>query len=158
MLHMTCQMQEQLYVCYKGAPTQHLNKWNKHQGPPPANESKLLDLGVCWKCRLAGHVWVHGSKISFLSLCCLLGCDTTLLWIHEELKKKTWSTKGRSREYDANTLKCAWLLVDAKSLEMLENKRTNILRTGCLASSPSSRAVTRSCSGTPFGPRVHLPL
>jgi hypothetical protein len=40
---------------------------------------------------------------------------------------------------------------------MLENQRTDILRNGCPASSPSSRGVTRSCSGTPSGQRVHHP-
>jgi hypothetical protein len=39
--------------------------------PPPANEWKLLDLGVWWKYRLAGHVWVHGSKRFSLSQHCL---------------------------------------------------------------------------------------
>jgi hypothetical protein len=31
-----------------------------------------------WKYRLAGHVWVHGSKTFFLSLYCLLGNDTSI--------------------------------------------------------------------------------
>jgi hypothetical protein len=48
-------------------------------------------------------------------------------------------------------------LPNAKSLETLENERTDILGTGCSTSSPSSRGVTRSCCGTPSGPRVHLP-
>jgi hypothetical protein len=76
---------------------------------------------------------------------------------HEESKMKMWSTKGQSRECDANTWKCAWSLADAKFLETLENDRTDIPRTGCPASSPSSSGVTRSCSGTPSGPCVHLP-
>jgi hypothetical protein len=49
---------------------------------------------------------------------------------------------------------CAWPLADAKSLETLENKRTDIPRTG---RPMRSRGVTRSCSGTPSSPRVHLP-
>jgi hypothetical protein len=76
--------------------------------------------------------------------------------IHEKPKKKTWSTKGQSGEYVTNTWICAWVLADAKSLEMLENKRIDIPRIGCPTSSPSSRGVTRSCSGTPSGPRAHL--
>jgi hypothetical protein len=75
----------------------------------------------------------------------------------EAPKKRTRSTKGQSWECDASTWKFASPLADAKSLETLENKRTDIPRTGCLASSPSSRVVTQSCFGTPSGPRVHLP-
>jgi hypothetical protein len=62
-----------------------LKKSNKHQGPP-ANEWKLLDLGVWWKYRLVGHVWVHGSKLSSLSLRCLSENDTSLLcaWFWNE--------------------------------------------------------------------------
>jgi hypothetical protein len=78
------------------------------------------------------------------------------VWKNHEAPKKTQSTKDRSRECDASTWICAWLPVDAKSLEMLENERTNISRTGCLTSSPSSRGVTQSCFGTPSSPRVHL--
>jgi hypothetical protein len=62
----------------KELPHTQLRKWNTHQ-VPPANEWKLLDLGVWWKYRLVGHVWVHGSKLSFLSLCCLSENDTSLL-------------------------------------------------------------------------------
>jgi hypothetical protein len=76
---------------------------------------------------------------------------------HDEPKKRTRSTKGRSWKCDASTGICAWLLADAKSVETSENERTNIPRIGCQASSPSSRGVTRSCSGTSSGPRVHLP-
>jgi hypothetical protein len=76
---------------------------------------------------------------------------------HEAPKKRTRSTKGRSRECDASTWKFASPLADAKSSETLENEHTDIPRTGCPASSPSSKGVTRSCSGTPSGPRVHLP-
>jgi hypothetical protein len=74
-----------LYICYKGAPTHQLKKSNKHQAPP-ANEWKLLDLGVWWKYQIFGHVWVHGSKRSFLSLHCLSGNDTSLLcaWFWSE--------------------------------------------------------------------------
>ena len=82
MLHMPCQMQEmhkgKLYICYKGAPTRQLKKSNKHQALL-ANEWKLLDLGVWWKYRLVVHVWVHGSKLSSLSLRCLSENDTSLL-------------------------------------------------------------------------------
>jgi hypothetical protein len=59
-----------LYICYKGAPT-HPTQEIKHTPSPLANECKLLDLVVWWKYRLVGHVWVHGSKLSFLSLRCL---------------------------------------------------------------------------------------
>jgi hypothetical protein len=76
---------------------------------------------------------------------------------HEAPKKKPRSTKDRSRECDASTWKCAWPLTDAKSLETLKNERTDIPRTGCPASSLSSRGVTQSCFGTPSSPRVHLP-
>jgi hypothetical protein len=46
---------------------------------PPANEWKLLDLGFWWKYRLVGHVWVHGSRLSSLSLHCLSENDISLL-------------------------------------------------------------------------------
>jgi hypothetical protein len=72
-------------------------------------------------------------------------------------KEEDASTKGRSRECDASTWKFTSLLADAKSSETLENERTDIPRTGCLASSPSSRGVTWSCFGTPSAPHVHLP-
>jgi hypothetical protein len=69
-------VQRKLYICYKKLPHTQLKKSNTHQAPP-ANEWMLLDLefldlGVWWKYRLVGHVWVHGSKLSFLSLRCLL--------------------------------------------------------------------------------------
>jgi hypothetical protein len=85
-LHMPCKMQEmhkgKLYICYKPsaprgdakrarhhrqkrAPT-HPTQEIKHTPSPPANEWKLLVLGVWWKYRLFGHVWVHGSKLSSL--------------------------------------------------------------------------------------------
>jgi hypothetical protein len=67
-----------LYICYKELPHIQLKKTNKHQAPP-ANEWKLLDLGVWWIYRLVGHVWVHESKLSSLSLCCLSENDTSLL-------------------------------------------------------------------------------
>jgi hypothetical protein len=52
-----------------------------HTKLPPANEWKLLDLGIWWKYRLVGHVWVHGSKLSFLSLRCLSENDTSLVCV-----------------------------------------------------------------------------
>jgi hypothetical protein len=94
----------------------------------------------------------------FATLMALVLSHWSVTWVyHEEPKKKTRSTKGRSRECGASTWKFTSPLADAKSLETLENERTDIPRTGCLASSPSSRAVTRSCFGTPSSPRVHLP-
>jgi hypothetical protein len=89
MLHMPCQMQETHKGNYTYAtnelPHTQLKKSNTHQ-VPPANEWKLLDLGVWWKYRLVGHVWVHGSKLSFLSLRCLSENDTSLLctWFWNE--------------------------------------------------------------------------
>jgi hypothetical protein len=62
----------------KELPHTQLKKSNTHQAPP-ANEWKLLDLGVWWKYRLVGYVWVHGSKLSSLSLCCLSENDNSLL-------------------------------------------------------------------------------
>jgi hypothetical protein len=238
MLHMPCQMQEmhkgKLYICYKGAPTHQLKRSNKHQAPP-TNEWKLLDLGVWWKYRLVGHVWVHGSKLSSLSLHCLSENDTSLLcawffamlmalvlshwsgtWVYSSPKslmvyviQRSWEQQLAAAMYFASvvdwaTLDYLWedqdtkedpknwqvLEVDflsnrhlaksasekpwsakeedaeyqrpksgvwCKSLETLENERTNIPRTRCLASLSSSRGVTRSCSGTPSSPRVHLP-
>jgi hypothetical protein len=74
MLHMPCQMQEMhkgmLYICYKGALTHILKKSNKHQDPP-RKRVKVAYLRVWWKYWLVGHVWVHGSKLSSLSLRCL---------------------------------------------------------------------------------------
>jgi hypothetical protein len=78
--------------------------------------------------------------------------------------EKPWIAKEEDAQYqgwcrgcDASTWKFASPLADAKSSETLEYERTDIPRTGCPASSPSSRGVTRSCSGTPSGPCVHLP-
>jgi hypothetical protein len=51
---------------------------NKHQDPP-TNEWKFLCLGVCWKCRLASHVCVHGSKRFSFSPHCLSGNHTSIL-------------------------------------------------------------------------------
>jgi hypothetical protein len=62
----------------KELPHAQLKKSNIHQAPP-ANEWKLLDLGVWWKYRLVGHVWEHGSSLSFLSLRCFSENDTSLL-------------------------------------------------------------------------------
>jgi hypothetical protein len=62
----------------KELPHTQLKKSNTHQ-VPPANEWKLLDVGVWWKYRLVGHVWVHGSKLSFFSLRCLSENGTSLL-------------------------------------------------------------------------------
>jgi hypothetical protein len=66
-----------IYVT-KELPQTQLKKSNTRQAPP-ANEWKLLDLGVWWKYRLVGHVWVHGSRLSSVSLRCLLENDTSLL-------------------------------------------------------------------------------
>jgi hypothetical protein len=55
-----------------------LKKSNTHQAHH-ANEWKFLDLGVRWKYQLVGHVWVHESKLSSLSLHCLSENDTSLL-------------------------------------------------------------------------------
>jgi hypothetical protein len=57
-----------------------LKKSHTHQAPP-ASEWKLLDLGVWWKYQLVGHVWVHGSRLSSLSLHCLSENDTLLLCV-----------------------------------------------------------------------------
>jgi hypothetical protein len=62
----------------KELPHTQLKKSNTHQALP-ANEWKLLDLEVWWKYRLVGHVWVHGSKLSSLSLRYLSENDTSLL-------------------------------------------------------------------------------
>jgi hypothetical protein len=74
MLHMPCQIQEMHKGNYtyatKELPNTQLKKSNIHLAPPACGW-KLLDLGVWWKYRLVGHVWVHGSKLSFLSLRCL---------------------------------------------------------------------------------------
>jgi hypothetical protein len=66
--------------CTKETIHTQLKKSSTYQAPP-ANEWKLLDLGVWWKYRLVGHVWVHGSKLSFLSLRCLSENDTSLLCV-----------------------------------------------------------------------------
>jgi hypothetical protein len=78
--------------------------------------------------------------------------------------EKPWSAREEDAEYQRSKsgvwrkcLKFASLHADAKSSKTLENERTDTPRTGCPASSPSSRGVTRSCSGTPSGPHVHLP-
>jgi hypothetical protein len=70
--------QRKLYICYKGAPIPN-SRNQTHTKLPPANEWKLLDLGVLWKYRLVGHVWVHGSRLSSLSLHCLSENYTLLL-------------------------------------------------------------------------------
>jgi hypothetical protein len=64
----------------KDLPLTQLKKSNTHQAPP-ANEWKLLDLGVWWKYQLVGHVWVHGSRLCSLSLHCLSENDTSLLCV-----------------------------------------------------------------------------
>jgi hypothetical protein len=45
----------------------------------------LLDLGVWWKYRLVGHVWVHGSRLSSLSLRCLRKWYLTSMCLVSEL-------------------------------------------------------------------------
>jgi hypothetical protein len=79
MLHMPCKKctKESYTYATKELPHTQLKRSNTHQAPP-ANEWKLLNLGVWLKYRLVGHVWVHGSKLSFLSLCCLSENDTSL--------------------------------------------------------------------------------
>jgi hypothetical protein len=57
-----CKKESYTYAT-KELPHTQLNKSNTHQAPP-ANEWKLLDLGVWWKYRLVGHAWVHGSRLS----------------------------------------------------------------------------------------------
>jgi hypothetical protein len=69
---------ETMHMLQKEIPHTQLKKSNTHQ-VPRANEWKFLDLGVWWKYRLVDHVWVHGSKLSFLSLCCLSENGTSLL-------------------------------------------------------------------------------
>jgi hypothetical protein len=76
---------------------------------------------------------------------------------HEGPKNKTRSTKGPSGECDASTWKFASPLAYAKSSETLEKERTDIPRTRCPASSPSSRGVTRSCFGTVIEPLKLIP-
>jgi hypothetical protein len=89
MLRMPCQMQEmhkgKLYICYKGAPT-HPTQEIKQTPSSPTNKWNLLDLGVWWKYRLVDHVCVHGSKLSSLSLHCLLENGISLLcaWFWNE--------------------------------------------------------------------------
>jgi hypothetical protein len=82
-------------------------KSNKHQAPP-ANEWMLLDLGVCWKYRLVGHVWVHGSRLSSLSLCCLSENDTSLLcpWFGMEhwVLCNTYGTGAVTLKWDMSIL------------------------------------------------------
>jgi hypothetical protein len=62
----------------KELPHTQLKKSNTHQAPP-ANEWKLLDLGVWWIYRQVGHVWVHGSKLFSLSQHYLSKNGTSLL-------------------------------------------------------------------------------
>jgi hypothetical protein len=108
MLHMPCQIQEmhkgKLYTCYERAPTHQLMKSNKHQAPP-ANKWKLLDLEVWWKYRLAGHVWVHGSKRSSLSQHCLSGNGERIMW-KPTLLCKLW--KLQSEPYDVYPKEGSW--------------------------------------------------
>jgi hypothetical protein len=97
---------EKLYICYKGAPTHQLKKSNTHQAPP-ANEWKLLDLGVWWKFWLVGHVWVHGSKLSSLSLHCLSENDTSLLcvfWMEHWVLCNTYGTGAVTLKWDMGIL------------------------------------------------------
>jgi hypothetical protein len=61
--------QRKLYICYKGAPT-HPTQEIKHT-PTPRKRVKVAWSRGLWKYRLVGHVWVHDSKLSFLSLRCL---------------------------------------------------------------------------------------
>jgi hypothetical protein len=72
-----CTKESYTYATMK-LPHIQLKKWNTHQAPP-ANEWKLLDLGVWRKYWLVGHEWVHGSMLFSLSLRCLSKNDTSLL-------------------------------------------------------------------------------
>jgi hypothetical protein len=45
-------------------------------------------------------------------------------------RRRRLPMRGRSRECDASTWICAWLLSDAKSLETLENERIDVPRIG----------------------------
>jgi hypothetical protein len=78
--HAKCKkcIKESYTYAIKELPHTQLKKSSKHQAPP-ANEWKLLDLGVWWKYRLVGHVWVHGTKLSSLSQHCLSENDISLL-------------------------------------------------------------------------------
>jgi hypothetical protein len=82
MLHMPCQMQEmhkgKLYICYKGAPT-HPTQEIKHTPSSPRKRVKVAWSRGLVKISASGHVWAHGSKLSFLSLHCLSENDTSLL-------------------------------------------------------------------------------
>jgi hypothetical protein len=169
MLHMSCQMQEmhkgKLNICYKGAPT-HPTQEIKHAPISPANEWKLLDLGVWWKYRLVGHVWVHGSRLSSLFLRCLSENDTSLLrsWFWNE-------ALGFLQHYGTSVITLKW------DMGILLTKIThsvcdlNVLRATtscgnvlCLGSGLSS---TRLFAGTPrhqrrsqklASPRSGLPI
>jgi hypothetical protein len=78
--------------------------------------------------------------------------------------EKPWSAKEEDTEYQ-RAKSGVWrkypkIRFTACRCEILRdawNERTDIPRTGCPASLLSSRGVTRSCSGTPSGPQVHLP-
>jgi hypothetical protein len=71
MLHMPCQMEEmhkrKPYICYKGAPT-HPTQEIKHTPSSHHKRVKVAWSRGWWKYRLVGHVRVHGSRLSSLSL------------------------------------------------------------------------------------------
>jgi hypothetical protein len=81
MLHMPCQMQKkctkELYICYKGAPT-HPTQEIKHTPRSPSKRVKVAWSRGLVKISASCHVWVHGSKLSFLSLRCLSENDISL--------------------------------------------------------------------------------
>jgi hypothetical protein len=68
----------------------------------------LLDLGVWWKYRLVGHVWVHGSRLSSLFLHCLSKNDTHFYvlgfgmehWVH----CNTYGTSAITLKWDMGIL------------------------------------------------------
>jgi hypothetical protein len=105
MLHMPCQIQDMHKGNYtyatKELPHTKLKKSNTHQAPP-ANEWKLLNLGVWWKYRLVGQVWVHGSK---LSLCLVLEWSTgffatlmALVLSHSPHQSHSWCMWSKGAE------------------------------------------------------------
>jgi hypothetical protein len=123
----------------KNLPHTQLKKSNKHQAPS-ANEWKLLDLGIWSKYQLVGHVWVHGSKLSSLSLCCLSENDTSLLcawfWMKHWVLCNTYGTGAITLKWDMGILltKVTHGVCDPKELRATTS-RGNVL---CLSSGLSN--------------------